>query len=246
MTTSLRALVQDNEQELADLQEKIGYRFRNLELLQLALVHSSFAFERLENGCHNETQEFLGDAVLDLAVGTMLFHRFPGMREGKLTRIRAALVNEQGLADMARSIGLGEHLLLGRGEEASRGREKPSILSCAFEALVGGLYLDGGYDAAQAFVQRLFGPRIENHQDDLLAADAKSGLQELLQERYNQGPVYRLDGEEGPPHARIFTISVLFRDRLLGTGRAGSKKEAEQRAAAQALELLRRESSRTE
>jgi len=241
MGTTLHALIQDNEESLRVLQQRIGYRFRDPELLQIALIHSSFAFERLDCGRHNETQEFLGDAVLDLAVGYILFTRFPGMREGKLTRIRAALVNESGLAKMARIIDLGSHLQLGKGEDASRGREKSSILSCAYEALVGALFLDGGYDEALKFVQRFFGPLIDEQNTRLVVADAKSRLQELLQERYNEGPRYVLDAEEGPAHARIFTVSVRFRERILGNGRAGNKKEAEQQAAATALATLQQE-----
>lgn len=243
MGTTLHALIQENEQGLEALQERIGYRFHDLELLQLALIHSSFAFEQLENGCHNETQEFLGDAVLDLTLGYILFTRFPKMREGKLTRIRSALVNETGLADMARAIDLGADLLLGKGEDASSGREKPSILSGAYEALVGALFLDGGYDKALAFVHRFFGPLIDERQKNLMLADAKSSLQEYLQEHFNEGPVYVLETEEGPAHARIFTVSVRFHDRLLGSGRAGSKKEAEQMAAGAALKKLRQENA---
>jgi ribonuclease-3 len=238
MGTTLHALIQDNEHSLRALQDRIGYRFKDLSLLQVALIHSSFSFERLDGGKHNETLEFLGDAVLDLAVGLLLFKRFPTMREGKLTRIRAALVNEQGLAAMARRIGLGEHLLLGKGEEVSGGREKASILSCAYEAMVGAIFLDGGYDTAQDFVIRFFTPLVEKRQQDLALVDAKSGLQEMLQERYNEGPTYVLDREEGPAHARTFFVSVWFRDRQLGRGEAGSKKLAEQQAAAAALKKL--------
>ena len=238
MGTTIEALCQDNAELLAELQETIQYRFRDIHLLQLALIHSSFAFERLDSGNHNETLEFLGDAVLDLTVGYILFSRFPEMREGKLTRIRSALVNEAGLAGMARSIDLGKYLALGRGEDASRGRDKASILSCAYEALVGALFLDGGYEEALSFVRRSFEPLIDQQGDQLMITDAKSGLQEFLQERYNEGPTYVLEQEEGPAHARIFTVTVRFRDRLLGTGRASSKKEAEQQAARQALDML--------
>jgi len=242
MGTTLHALVQDNEEDLRILQEHIGYQFRDQQLLQLALVHSSFAFERLDSGRHNETQEFLGDAVLDLTVGYILFTRFPGMREGKLTRIRSALVNESGLAEMAREINLGAYLQLGKGENSSCGREKLSILSCAYEALVGALFLDGGYGEALRFVQYFFGPLIDRRQKNLVLADAKSSLQELLQERYNEGPKYVLEAEEGPAHARIFMVSVQFHDQLLGSGRAGSKKEAEQQAAGAALKKRRQAS----
>lgn len=238
MGTTIANLIQDNEEGLHELQERIGYRFRDLRLLQLSLIHSSFAFERLDDGRHNETQEFLGDAVLDLTVGYILFVRFPEMREGKLTRIRSALVNENGLADRAREIELGKHLLLGKGENASNGRDKSSILSCAYEALVGALFLDGGYDQALAFVRRFFEPHIDQHQEQLVSADAKSSLQELLQERFNEGPEYVLVGEEGPAHARLFSIIVTFQSEELGSGKASSKKEAEQQAARAALEYL--------
>ncbi|MGE4559591.1 MAG: ribonuclease III [Desulfobulbus sp.] len=238
MGTTMTALIQDNEEGLQELQERIGYRFRDLRLLQLSLIHSSFAFERLDDGRHNETQEFLGDAVLDLTVGYILFTRFPEMREGKLTRIRSALVNEQGLAERAREIDLGKHLLLGKGEDASNGRDKSSILSCAYEALVGAMFLDGGYDQALIFVRRFFEPHIDQHQERLVSADAKSALQELLQERYNEGPEYVLVGEEGPAHARLFSITVNFHGASLGSGQASSKKEAEQQAARAALKHL--------
>jgi len=239
MVTTIQTLVQDNGAQLEELQNRIGYQFKDIGLLQLALVHSSFAFERMKNGHHNETQEFLGDAVLDLALGYILFIRFPEMREGNLTRIRAALVNEGGLADMARNIGLGEYLLLGHGEETSQGREKPSILSGAYEALVGGIFLDGGYEEALAFVRTWFEPLIEKHRELLMSADAKSSLQEWLQEKHNEGPEYTLENEEGPPHARIFTVSVRFQQNVLGTGSATSKKEAEQKAARKALKQLK-------
>ncbi len=238
MGTTLSALVQDNEEELQELQERIGYNFRDLHLLQLSLVHSSYAFERLEDNRHNETQEFLGDAVLDLTVGYILFDRFPDLREGKLTRIRSALVNESGLARMALEIDLGKYLLLGKGENASQGREKSSILSCAYEALIGALFLDGGYDEALAFVQRFFEPHIISRGENLIIADAKSSLQELLQEKHNEGPEYILINEEGPAHARRFSIAACFQGKQLGVGSASSKKEAEQKAAGAALDQL--------
>jgi ribonuclease III len=240
MGTTLAALIQDNEEALQEVQERIGYRFRDLRLLQRSLIHSSFAFERLDEGRDNETQEFLGDAVLDLTVGFILFSRFPEMREGKLTRIRSALVNENGLAERAREIDLGKYLLLGKGENAAHGRDKSSILSCAYEALIGAIFLDGGYDEALGFVRRFFEPHIEKHQEQLVSADAKSSLQELLQERFNEGPEYVLVDEEGPAHARLFSIAVQFQGEELGTGMASSKKEAEQQAARIALAHLRR------
>ena len=238
MGTTLETLAHDHQEQLAALQERTGYQFRDVRLLQQALVHSSFAFERMKKPLHNETLEFLGDAVLDLALGYVLFSRFPEMREGKLTKIRAALVNESGLADMARTIGLGEHMLLGHGEQASGGGEKSSILSCAYEAVLGALFLDGGFAEALAFVRRWFEPLLARPHLELLATDAKSALQEVLQEQYNEGPAYVLDEEAGPAHARMFTVSVRFREETLGTGMASSKKEAEQRAARAALDRI--------
>ena len=241
MGTTIEALIQDHQDNLAELQKKINYSFRDIKLLQLALVHSSFSFERLDCGRHNETQEFLGDAVLDLTVGHLLFSRFAKMREGKLTRIRSGLVNEFSLAEIARDIDLGKYLLLGRGEDTSRGREKSSILSCAYEAVVGAIFLDGGYDAVQDYVRQTFSPLIEERGEQLTSADAKSRLQEQLQEQYNEGPGYVLEAEDGPAHARIFSVSVHFRKQLLGSGRASNKKEAEQGAARAALEFLQKE-----
>lgn len=238
MGITLEELTWNRAEQLTELQQQIGYTFNDKNLLQLALVHSSFAFERLDCGRHNETLEFLGDAVLDLAVGHMLFLRFPQMREGQLTRIRSALVNESGLAEVARRLNLGQHLLLGRGEDSSNGREKASILCCAYEALIGAMFLDAGYAVAHDYVQQTFASLIERQGERLCSADAKSRLQEQLQELYNEGPQYTLDTEEGPAHARIFTVSVHFRSQQLGTGKASSKKEAEQQAATVALTFL--------
>ncbi len=235
MVTTIEHLTEDNKTMLRELEEHLGYRFSDPRLLQQALVHSSFAFERLSGKHNNETLEFLGDAVLDLTVGFILYTSYPEMQEGNLTKIRSALVNEAGLATMARTINLGKFLCLGRGEDASNGREKPSILSCCFEAVTGALFLDGGYEAALGFVKKLFLPLIDSQKENLLQSDAKSKLQEWLQERFNQGPRYVLDREEGPAHARMFTVSVYFGDTILGSGHARSKKEAEQQAAAHAL-----------
>lgn len=238
MTTTIETLVKESTEKLEELQSRIGYHFKDVRFLQRALVHSSFAFEQMKQARHNETQEFLGDAVLDLTVGYILFTRFPDMREGDLTKIRAVLVNETGLADMARTINLGEYLLLGHGEDSSNGREKPSILSCAYEALAGGIFLDGGYDDALSFVRKWFEPLIDKRRKTLEMADTKSALQERLQERFGAGPEYVLENEDGPAHARIFTVSVHFDGKLLGRGMATSKKEAEQKAAREALENL--------
>jgi ribonuclease-3 len=237
MNETIDNLAVQHREQLAVLAARFGYVFRTPALLQQALIHSSYAFEQGGGAdIDNERLEFLGDAVLALAVGHLLYTSYPAMREGELTRLRAALVNEGHLAVMARELGLGEHLLLGRGEEGSAGREKPSILSCAHEAVVGAIYEDGGFDAAMAVIRHHFSPWLETRRQNLLQADAKSGLQELLQERYGEAPVYAVDSESGPDHAKRFTVSVRFRGQVLGSGTARSKKEAEQRAAAAALE----------
>ncbi len=235
MSRKIDSLVKENKKILCEFEQVLGYRFTDLRLLQKALIHSSYAFEQSQDCKDNETLEFLGDAVLDLAVGFILFKRYPEMKEGELTKLRAALVNETHLAGMARDIELGKYLCLGRGEDASSGRNKSSILSCGYEAVVGAIFEDGGYDLATEFVENFFIPEIAGKKEGLLVADAKSRLQELLQEQHNEAPNYRLDSEDGPSHQKLFTVSVLFKDEILGTGTARSKKEAEQRAAAAAL-----------
>lgn len=239
MGMDLNSLVRSNKDMLSELEKIMGYRFTDLRLLQKALIHSSYAFEQSQAGKNNETLEFIGDAVLDLVVGHILYSKYADMREGELTRLRAALVNETSLAEMARELELGRFLCLGKGEDASQGRNKSSILSCAFEAVVGAIFDDSGYETAAEIVTRLFVPTIEEKKEEMLIADAKSRLQEKLQEKHNEGPTYRLDKEEGPSHQKLFTISVLFQEKVLGCGEARSKKEAEQRAAAAALKYLK-------
>ncbi|MEW6220320.1 MAG: ribonuclease III [Thermodesulfobacteriota bacterium] len=229
----------ERREQLAILQERLGYVFQEPELLHKALIHSSFAYEQAASSRdHNETLEFLGDAVLDLVIGDELFRRFPDLKEGDLTRCRAALVNEGHLATVARAIGLGGFLCLGKGEEASAGREKASILAGAFEAVCGAVYLDGGFVAAQALVQRQFDASLASVGDSELLLDAKSRLQELIQEREAATPEYLLEQAEGPDHQKIFTVSVRLGGRVLAFGRGRSKKEAEQQAAAVALAEL--------
>lgn len=224
-----------NKELLAELEKRIDYRFTDLRLLQKAMIHSSFAFEQAHLGQDNQVFEFIGDAVLDLVIGHLLSKRYPDLKEGELTRFRASLVNESHLADMARTLQLGSYLCLGKGEDSSNGREKPSILSCALEALVGAVFEDSDYETSAALVQRLFSESIEQKKEDLLLADAKSRLQELLQEKHNEAPSYRLEEEEGPSHRKRFSVAVLFQGQVLGVGTGSSKKEAEQRAAAAAL-----------
>lgn len=235
MNGEINSLVKLNKEKLCEFEKLLGYRFTDLRLLQKALIHSSFAFEQTQVCKNNETLEFLGDAVLDLVVGYILFRRYPEMQEGELTKLRAALVNETHLATMARHIELGRFLCLGKGEDSSNGRNKSSILSCAYEAVVGAIFEDGGYETVTEFVEHFFLPAITGKKEELLVADAKSRLQELLQDKHSEAPQYQLDNEEGPSHQKLFTVSVIFQGEVLGTGSAGSKKEAEQKAASAAL-----------
>ena len=239
MTSLLDALILADKERLSVLEGRLCYRFIDLRWLQRALVHSSFAFERGKTAEHNEILEFLGDAVLDLLIGHLLTRRYPELREGDLTKLRAALVNETHLASLAREIGLGDHLRLGKGEEATQGRAKPSILASALEAVFGAVFEDGGFTAARNLAGALFTPGLDEHRQQFLVSDSKSQLQETLQEKYNEQPVYRLEKEDGPAHHRQYTVSVLFHGEVLGTGEAGSKKEAEKRAAADGLEHMR-------
>ena len=232
----LSKLTENNLDKLASLEESLGYSFKDPSLLQLALIHRSFAFEKNSNGDNdNEILEFLGDAVLDLVVGYALFVHYNEMREGELTKLRAMLVNESHLAEMAERISLGKYILLGKGEEASSGSRKPSILSSAYEAVVGAIFDDGGYEAARLFAEKHFIPVLEDQRAKMHLADAKSRLQELTQERYNEAPVYVLEKEEGPDHLKTFTVAAKFRGMVLAYGKAGNKKEAEQKSAAEAL-----------
>jgi len=232
----LSSLINMNKIQLYELEKQLGYSFREIGLLQLALIHRSFSFEHdSHQDTDNERLEYLGDAVLDLAVGHALFEGYPKMREGQLTKLRAMLVNEGHLAEMAEKIALGRYLCLGKGESASGGCSKPSILSCAYEAVVGAIFLDGGYVAAAEFVSQHFGPHLDTHKNKMHLSDAKSSLQELTQEKYNEAPVYVMEKADGPDHNKTFTVSVSFRNKVLAYGKATSKKEAEQKAAATAL-----------
>ncbi len=228
----------ENRDLLGELEERIGYRFSDSGKLQQALIHRSWAFENNAAGVDNENLEFLGDAVLGLCVGHLLFRSYPGMREGELTRLRSSLVNEVHLASLARDIELGRYLFLGRGEDNSGGRGKDSILSCAVEAVFGAVFVDGGFAAADAMVKRLFAPRIEKQRLVVNSLDAKSRLQEVTQDRFGCQPVYILEGESGPDHQKVFRVAVSLDGDILARGEAGSKKKAEQEAAAGALERL--------
>jgi ribonuclease-3 len=224
--------------KLEALSRRLGHRFKDLGLLDQALRHSSYAHENPEVGPSNEKLEFLGDAVLDLAVSNLLLAHFPQSSEGELSRRRAALVNARHLASLGRELELGSHLLLGRGEELQAGRGKPSLLADALEAVLAAVFLDGGLKAAQKIIRRWFSPMLLA---DLSWQDHKTALQELSQSRYRLSPSYHLVEESGPSHSRHFRIEVRLADKPLAQGEGHTKKQAAQTAARRALEALRRE-----
>lgn len=219
------------------LYEVTGYRFKNEKLLKNALTHSSYASEqKLGYEHNNERLEFIGDAYVDAVVGAELFDIMGSAHEGKLSRCRADVVCESSLAEAAAEMGLGEFLYLGRGEESSGGREKASILADAFEALIGSIILDGGYDAGREVILRLLKDKIKLGAEGKLNKDYKTRLQEKLQETdHNVRIEYRMVAEFGPDHNKVFTIEVLINGRTAGSGTGQSKAKAEQAAAEDAL-----------
>jgi len=203
----------------------------------LALVHRSFAFERTEPTDHNERLEFLGDAILGAVVTDLIYTRYPELNEGEMARLRASVVNTHALAEIARSLSIGDHIKLGRGEEASGGREKPSLLANTFEALIGAAYIDGGLDRARAVLVPLFEPELANRIEKGGRYDAKTALQEIAVRDHGGFPAYRV-ASSGPDHDKRFVAHVFVEAELYGVGDGRSKKEAEQNAARSALERL--------
>jgi len=225
-----------------DLEEKLHYRFADWRLLRRALVHKSYRNENPVLDDDNERLEFLGDAALSLIVGHLLMGMRPDASEGDLTRMRAAVVNEAALARVAEGLALGESLLLGRGEELTGGRRKPSLLADACEAVIGAVYLDGGYPAAHALCASLLADPIAHAVETLARdGDAKTRLQEWTQARWREPPSYAVTSQEGPEHALTFEVVLSVAGRELARGRGRSKKEAEQAAAQMALVRLRQE-----
>ena len=221
------------------LEKALDYSFRRPELLREALRHSSYANEhRGEEAVSNERLEFLGDSVLGFVTAEFLFAEHPDAPEGDLTRIRARLVCEESLHEAAKRLGLGPCLSLGHGEEAGGGRERPSILADATEAVIAAVYLDGGMEAARSLIHRILLDGDREARAAVLRRDYKTSLQELVQRKPNQGLQYRLTGESGPDHAKTFTMTVSLNNEVLGAGTGRSKKEAEQQAARSALERL--------
>ena len=222
---------------IRDLETAIGYQFQNIQLLQNALTHSSYANERWHNSLlSNERLEFLGDSVLGMLVAEYLYHSFPNRPEGELTRMRADMVCEQTLASAANRIGLGAHLLLGHGEEQGGGRSRDSILADAMESVIAACFLDGGIQAALRVVQRFI--LVEVPVTKLHNVDYKTKLQELVQQKKNQVLSYKLAGQSGPDHDKRFDVEVSLNGQAVGLGSGSSKKRAEQDAAREAIAKL--------
>lgn len=227
--------------DFGPLQSRLGYAFRDEQLLRLSLTHPSVAHEHGNNVQHNQRLEFLGDAVLQLVLTRVLYEKFPDFGEGPLTKARAQMVNRRALAEHGRRLELGQHLILSRGEEINRGRERPSTLADAFEALLGAIFMDGGFDAAEEFILRQFRDVFGDLDVLPYLENPKGELQEVLQARSPEPPRYVLLSVAGPDHDRVFECAVFYRKEELGRGSGKSKKEAESQAALNALVALRQQ-----
>lgn len=225
---------------LNDLERQLSYRFQNVTLLENALVHRSFINENTDFALQdNERLEFLGDAVLELCVSALLMQKYPEFTEGQLSKLRAAVVNEPSLSELAKRFQLGKFLLLGKGEENSGGRMKSSILANCFEAVMAAIYLDCGFDYTCEYVKNLFEPLIDKEgTKSLISRDFKTLLQEVCQNRFKVIPQYAIVDEQGPDHDKTFEMRITIGDGITATAIGKSKKEAEQRAAQKAMEIL--------
>lgn len=219
------------------LENNLNYKFKNIKLLNDALIHSSYANEVRGNTHSNERLEFLGDSVLSIIVSDHIFNKFSNMPEGELTRLRASLVCEKSLCGFSRELGIGEYLKLGKGEDKNGGRERDSILADAFEAVLAAIYLDGGMQAAKKHIMNTV-LRDLKHNDDETFKDYKTTLQEIIQRNPEECVSYILIDESGPDHNKSFTVEVHLNSNVIGTGCGKSKKQAEQMAAKQALKLM--------
>lgn len=216
-------------------EQTLGLSFKNPKLLEEALTHRSYLNEHKSADAHNERLEFLGDAVLELSATKFLFDTFPDKPEGDLTAYRAALVNTYSLAETAEALGLNDMLLLSRGEKRDTGRARQIILANAFEAVLGAIYLDQGYESADAFVTKHLYPKLDAILKERAYQDAKSRFQEVAQEKKGITPTYKTLSEDGPDHDRVFTVGVFLKDEQMAEGKGKSKQEAEQSAAREAL-----------
>ena len=222
-----------------NLENKINISFNNKKVLQRAIIHKSFSNEKKDlNYSNNERLEFLGDSVLNIIISTYIFKNFPDCPEGELAKIRSVIVSETILARKARKLKLGGFLILGKGEEATGGRKRSSILADTMEAIIGAIYLDQGFETVFNFVINLFSDTIKEVKNGNYIQDFKTLLQEIIQQDGYTGPIYRLVDATGPDHNKKFEVSVSYNDKILGCGAGFSKKEAEQKAAENALKKL--------
>src|SRR5450759_2357489 len=217
---------EERVQTLIGLEKRLGWYFADIALLDNALTHRSFVNENAALACRdNERLEFLGDAVLELTVSDMLMRKFPDHSEGQLSKLRASVVNEQPLAELARRFGIGEHLLLGKGEEGSGGRMKPSLLANAFESVIAAMYQDGGFDRTATFIRQLFEPLIEKGDLSTIYRDYKTAVQEMCQVLFREMPRYIVISETGPDHDQGFAMRLVIGARVIEPGTGRSKKE---------------------
>jgi ribonuclease III len=222
------------------LEKELGYSFQKNELLKEAVTHKSYLNEvRDSAGKDNERLEFLGDAVLDLAISEHLTLNFPSSSEGELSKMKSRIVSERALARVARHLNLGEYLLFGKGEVLTKGREKPSLLADALEAIIAAIYIDGGEMAAKVFILSAFAEEIRTLEHSVETSDYKTELQEYCQRKFETLPVYRVLRETGPDHQKVFEVELAVRRKRVGVGQGRSKKEAEQQAARQAIEKFK-------
>lgn len=224
-------------EKIEEFEKIIGYSFKDKNLIYHALSHSSYANEKKHTGGSNERLEFLGDSVLSIVVSDYLYKHLTNVAEGELTKLRASLVCEKSLHIFAKKINLGEYILLGKGEENTGGRERPSILADAFEAVIAAIYLDGGMEAAAKHILRFIPKDIEKSRKPVFN-DFKTALQEVVQMNPEEKVEYVLISEEGPDHNKSFIVEVTLNSQVIGKGKGHSKKEAEQLAAKEALELM--------
>lgn len=226
-----------NEIQMKSLEKKIGYTYKNISYLETALTHSSYANEVRHGTKSNERLEFLGDAVLSIVVSDYIFNHCPNLPEGELSKLRASLVCEKSLCRFSKALGVGDYLKLSKGERNLKGQERPSILADAFEAIIASIYLDGGIEEARRFILSFVEPEIKNPKPRAFK-DYKTNLQEIIQKNPEEHLEYVLTGEEGPDHDKHFFVEVHLNSNVIGRGGGRSKKEAEQQAAREALELM--------
>lgn len=228
-----------NQNDLPAIEKKIGYQFKDKELLKLALTHKSFAAENKFKAKNNEKLEFLGDAILDFVLSEILYLAFPEDDEGILSKKRASLVNEEVLAVLARKIDLDKFLKMGKGEILTGGDKKPRLQASVFEALSGAIFLDGGFEAVKKFLTDNFSEEVKNLNLEVhFVKDYKTRLQEIIQKKFKTPPNYVLISEKGPAHEKEFFVQVVLADKILGIGKGKTKKEAEQMAAEKAIKEL--------